>query len=169
MQFSIIYSADVPEDIDIDDFAPPNVDELWDETEDDSCYEYGYLEGRWENGAPLFVDARQCTFFELLRGPHHSLVLFASTTQGDAWTVVIGAAESAVMSHGHWIDVFIVTDRVPQRPPSSAVTVITDPEQSLRQRYGVTAAALYLIRPDGYVAYRSSRLDSLGDYLDRVL
>ena len=49
MLFSIIYSADCPEDADINDFAPPDL-ELWDETEDDDQYDYGYLEGRWENG-----------------------------------------------------------------------------------------------------------------------
>lgn len=49
MQFSVIYSVDVPADTDVLDFAPPNVAE-WDETEDDDQYEYGYLEGRWENG-----------------------------------------------------------------------------------------------------------------------
>lgn len=49
MLFSIIYSADVPSDVDITEFAPPDLD-LWDETEDDSEYGYGYLEGRWEEG-----------------------------------------------------------------------------------------------------------------------
>ena len=43
--------VDCPEDVDISDFAPPNVEELWDETEDDSQYEYSYLEGQWENGS----------------------------------------------------------------------------------------------------------------------
>jgi hypothetical protein len=50
MQFSIIYSVDVPEDVDVMDYSPPHVEELWDETEDDDQYEYGYLEGCWENG-----------------------------------------------------------------------------------------------------------------------
>lgn len=49
MQFSVIYSVDVPADTDVLDFAPPNVAD-WDETEDDDQYEYGYLEGCWENG-----------------------------------------------------------------------------------------------------------------------
>ncbi len=48
MQFSIIYSADVPEDEDISRFEPPRL-ELWDETEDGPS-EYAYLEGEWENG-----------------------------------------------------------------------------------------------------------------------
>ncbi len=51
MLFSVIYSADTPEDVDVLDFAPPQIEELWDETEDDSEYEYGYLEGCWEKGS----------------------------------------------------------------------------------------------------------------------
>ena len=50
MQFSVIYSVDVPADTDVLDFAPPNLENLWDETEDDDQYEFGYLEGRWEGG-----------------------------------------------------------------------------------------------------------------------
>lgn len=44
MQFSVIYSVDTPADIDVLDYAPPNID-LWDETEDDRQYE-----GYWEQG-----------------------------------------------------------------------------------------------------------------------
>ena len=50
MQFSVVYSVDVPSEIDLDGFAPPNVAELWDETQGDDQYEYSYLEGRWEEG-----------------------------------------------------------------------------------------------------------------------
>ena len=50
MEFSVIYSADVPADTDVLYYAPPQVDELRDETEDDGQYEYGYLEGCWEGG-----------------------------------------------------------------------------------------------------------------------
>lgn len=50
MLFSIIYSVDVAEGESIDNYAPPNVEQLWDETEGDEEYGYSYLEGRWENG-----------------------------------------------------------------------------------------------------------------------
>jgi hypothetical protein len=50
MQFSIIYSVDVPHNYNVFSYAPPSVDELWDQSEDDSEYQYGYLEGRWEGG-----------------------------------------------------------------------------------------------------------------------
>ncbi len=49
MKFSIIYSADVPEDVDVMDHAPPDL-KLWNQTEDDDNYEYDYLEGEWKNG-----------------------------------------------------------------------------------------------------------------------
>jgi len=51
MQFSIIYSVDTPEDVDVLSFAPPQVEKLWDQTEDDSGYEYAHLEGRWGTGS----------------------------------------------------------------------------------------------------------------------
>jgi hypothetical protein len=50
MQFSVIYSADVPLGIKISNFAPPHVRKLWDKTEGDEQYDYGYLEGEWEKG-----------------------------------------------------------------------------------------------------------------------
>lgn len=50
MQFSIIYSVDCPAEIDPIDYAPPQVEELWDQTEGDEQFEYSYLEGRWEGG-----------------------------------------------------------------------------------------------------------------------
>lgn len=50
MQFAVIYSVDVPCDGQVLDYAPPQVADLWQQTEDDRCYEYGYLEGCWEEG-----------------------------------------------------------------------------------------------------------------------
>lgn len=51
MQFSVIYSVDVPQDENIDSYAPPNIDQLWNQTEGDDQYEYDHLEGAWENGS----------------------------------------------------------------------------------------------------------------------
>jgi hypothetical protein len=50
MKFSVIYSVDTPEDVDPLNYAPPHISDAWDETEDDDQFEYGYLEGCWENG-----------------------------------------------------------------------------------------------------------------------
>ena len=50
MLFSVIYSADCPRSESISRFRPPKARKLWDTTEDDSQYGYGYLEGDWEKG-----------------------------------------------------------------------------------------------------------------------
>jgi hypothetical protein len=51
MEFSIIYSVDCPRDVSVTRFNPPkNQKRHWQLTEDDSQYDYGYLEGRWSKG-----------------------------------------------------------------------------------------------------------------------
>jgi hypothetical protein len=51
MEFSIIFSIDCPRDVSIGQFNPPKKQRhLWELTEDDRQYEYGYLEGAWRNG-----------------------------------------------------------------------------------------------------------------------
>jgi hypothetical protein len=51
MEFSIIYSIDCPRDTSIRQFNPPtNQKRLWQLTEDDSGYEFSYLEGCWSKG-----------------------------------------------------------------------------------------------------------------------
>jgi hypothetical protein len=50
MLFSIIYSVDCPRTEKITRFHPPQHRTLWDQTEGDDGYEYGYLEGDWERG-----------------------------------------------------------------------------------------------------------------------
>ena len=49
MLFSIIYSVDVPRNVGIADYTPPDLCD-WQETEHDDQYEYGYLGGRWKKG-----------------------------------------------------------------------------------------------------------------------
>ena len=48
MLFSVIYSADCPRSESIARFRPPQARKLWDTTESDEGYDYGYLEGDWE-------------------------------------------------------------------------------------------------------------------------
>ena len=50
MLFSVIYSADCPRSESIARFRPPQARKLWDMTESNESYDYGYLEGDWEKG-----------------------------------------------------------------------------------------------------------------------
>jgi hypothetical protein len=55
--------------------------------------------------------------------------------------------------------------------PTGFVSVWLDPDHSVRRLLGARETALALLRPDGYLGYRSqpASWDGLGEYLDRFL
>lgn len=125
MQFSIIYSVDVPAEVDIDDFAPPQVDELWDQTEDDSCYEYSYLEGRWENGS------------------HRKFVAILDREQFDAFVERCGLIAEDVQTMGSlgapgfgfgWAPAISFNGDDPDAIQSAYVTPLPETERELGER-----------------------------------
>ncbi len=136
-------------------------------------------EGEFANGphagaravdAPILLDGQPCQFYDLMRSSKHCLFLFApASPQGSDLSELTTVAETVARDHGHWIAVHIVDDWQGESTVPSNVTLIEDPQQTLRQRYGIESTGMYLIRPDGYVAYRSRRLESLDEYLARIL
>jgi hypothetical protein len=50
MQFSIIYSVDIPRGERLSRFAPPHVRKFWDRTEGDEQFDLDYLDGDWKKG-----------------------------------------------------------------------------------------------------------------------
>ncbi len=123
---------------------------------------------RVPNAELIFVNGERCTFFDVLSGPHHSLILFGAAEGGNDKSLQM-AANSVIETHGHWIDVNLVANSPLETAIPTDATFIEDPQGDLRKRLGIRDTGLYLIRPDGYVAFRSCRLDSLDEYLDRVL
>ena len=49
-------------------------------------------------------------------------------------------------------------------------SVVLDPEGTMHQRYGAASECLYLVRPDGYVGFRSQPADAaaLDAFLSRI-
>lgn len=117
--------------------------------------------------ATLRVAGEPCTFFEVLSPPCHHLVLFSASDAESVDSASVAAARRALDAHGRWLDVLLVGNEASRLPDGA--TLVDDPESVLRKRYGGDVARLYLIRPDGYVAYRSRSVDGLDAYLQRVL
>jgi 2-polyprenyl-6-methoxyphenol hydroxylase-like FAD-dependent oxidoreductase len=110
--------------------------------------------------------------FDLLRGTAHTLLLFGGRAESGAGYRGLGriAAEVEVHCHDH-VRVMVVTAHG-QAPEGIEWPgeVVRDSGGALHQRFGARNECLYLIRPDGYVAFRSQPADGerLLAYLDRI-
>jgi len=112
------------------------------------------------------------TLFELLRGPQHTLLCFdgaASTEEGyHRLAQIITQAQNRL---GDGVKAFVVVP-TPTRPEGLAadIPVLFDTEGEMHRRFGARSECLYLVRPDGYVAYRCQPADEhrFSAYLDRL-
>jgi 2-polyprenyl-6-methoxyphenol hydroxylase-like FAD-dependent oxidoreductase len=124
------------------------------------------------DAGPLRLGDRQVSLFELLQGPRHSLLVFLpASEEGRKTAALTELAGSVARSYGDLIDVYAIGAADPIATDlSPPVEWVSDPEQTLRRRYGVESAGLYLIRPDAYVGYRSSSAapGAFREYLERI-
>ncbi len=112
------------------------------------------------DAAPLRLNGQTMTFFELLRGPLHTLLWFAGYEHSRPSKTLLDKAETAAELYHDIMRVYIV---VPGSGSSFAVsapgvTIVIDQEQALHDRYAAETECLYLIRSDGYIAHRSKAL-----------
>ncbi len=122
----------------------------------------------------LFDLQKRCDtrLFLNLTGAKHHLLLFAgvrSTAAGLKSLVEIGNFvrnhySALIQTH------FIAEDKTTWQDIKPKVSRFADPELSCHHHYGAGSECLYLIRPDGYVGFRSLPADkqSLSQYLTRI-
>lgn len=110
--------------------------------------------------------------FELLNGTEHHLLLFAgvrSVAKGLRSLVQIG--NFVDKCYAGLIQVYLIaeSDTVWSGVNSAALRLV-DPDLSIHHRYGAGSECLYLLRPDGYVGFRSLPADkkSLAVYLQKI-
>ncbi len=97
------------------------------------------------------------TLFDLLQGTRHTLLLFDGASPSAAgYKNLTEIAEHVARLYGELINVHIV---VPAAARPEALTfggsILLDPEGALHQHFHSGAESLSLIRPDGYVGFRS--------------
>jgi 3-(3-hydroxy-phenyl)propionate hydroxylase len=111
--------------------------------------------------------------FDLLRDPRWTLLLFAGVTPTEhSITALERISAPLAKGYGSRVAIHLVLAEAPPVPVHEnwAADFLMDREHYLHDKYGVTSPCLYLLRPDGHVAFRG-RLDDaekLGAYLARV-
>jgi hypothetical protein len=107
---------------------------------------------------------------------HHTLLLFdgrAPTSEGYAHLARI--AEDVAQRWGELVRPVVVVFGSHMPPElaaaSAAGRVWRDPEGTVHARFGAGSECLYLVRPDGYVGFRSqpAAMEPLVRFLPRVL
>jgi hypothetical protein len=94
--------------------------------------------------------------FDLFRGTHSTLLLFdgpAATGAGYERLAATASQVRAALGDDVHVHVVVPADRRP--PELDDVGVLLDPDRDAHRRYAAAAESLYLVRPDGYVAFRS--------------
>ena len=108
----------------------------------------------------------------LLDGKKHALLLFDGRSHSAEGYARFTSLSATIGAHfGEAIGVWVVTPRGarPAELPAE-LPVLLDPDGDLEKRYAATTECVYLIRPDGYIGYRSQPADEakLMDYLKSI-
>ncbi|SDY93126.1 2-polyprenyl-6-methoxyphenol hydroxylase [Geodermatophilus africanus] len=109
--------------------------------------------------------------FDAFRGPHATLLLFdGEAPTDDGYTALATIADGVERRSGADLRPWVVVWG--RRLPAGLAgrRVLLDPDGETHRRYGATAEALYLVRPDGYVGLRAQPAaeDVPARYLERL-
>jgi 2-polyprenyl-6-methoxyphenol hydroxylase-like FAD-dependent oxidoreductase len=128
---------------------------------------------RAPDASPLAdTDGDTIRLFDILRSTKHTLLLFAGVEpEENTWKRLDIVAEQVRDRYGTHIQVYQVA--AGNTPPDGGATnaeLLLDPELVLHHRFGAHTECLYLVRPDGYVGFRSqpANVASLQDYLGQI-
>lgn len=95
--------------------------------------------------------------FELLDGTEHTLMLYADNDK-EATALADVATAVTERTNGHLRPYLIVSQA--SEIPNPAVPTLRDTAGEYRAAYDATSGCAYLIRPDGYLAYRTAHADT---------
>ncbi len=115
-------------------------------------------------------DGRTVSLFSRLRGTSHHLLLFAGRgSVAGGWGASDAELRGLVAEYEGLLEPHLILTREPAQAGTEAPAYV-DESGLVHERYGLKGAGCYLIRPDGYVAFRApgSDLQPVRAYLHRV-
>jgi 2-polyprenyl-6-methoxyphenol hydroxylase-like FAD-dependent oxidoreductase/heme-degrading monooxygenase HmoA len=124
-------------------------------------------------GLRRFGVAHDVRLFDLTRGTHSTLVLWADAGVGEEEVLALEKLADSVRdaSRGE-VHPYLVVDAAAGVPALIDLPVLRDARSTFRDAYGVAGAgtAAYLVRPDGHVGFRSrpATEDTLREHLAEI-
>lgn len=116
-------------------------------------------------------DGSVTRFFDIFREPVHHLLLMSGELQDEPTRRALEkAAEVAVARCGANLRVWaVVASNTKPFPGVWSVPVLLDSARAAHRKYGVAGASIFLVRPDGYLAWRGAPDDGhLAAYLETI-
>jgi 2-polyprenyl-6-methoxyphenol hydroxylase-like FAD-dependent oxidoreductase len=117
------------------------------------------------------------TLFAVIRGTRHNLLLLPASLDRQAISQLLKIADEAERAFPELFVVHLIlksnsgTVAADLSSVPSTITTWLDTDGRLHEHLGATDRALFVVRPDGYIGYRSQPADwgALEKYLDRYL
>jgi len=117
-------------------------------------------------------DGKSARLFELLRGDDHKLLLFGGARAGASqYAALASTAKKIADKYKDKVTTYIVAGgNEPDATAGWNGDAIIDSADTLHRAYHAVSSCAYIIRPDGYIAYRSFPADAarLMEYLGRI-
>jgi hypothetical protein len=118
------------------------------------------------------AERKPVRLFECLRGPEHHLLLFMGARSSIAGNNTLSEMAGFIIDKfGRLIKVHTIAhDGFAAQSSQSEGSYLIDTDLSMHHKYGASSECLYLIRPDGYIGYRSLPADKLAldEYLSKI-
>ena len=117
------------------------------------------------------ADDQPVALYDLLSGAEHELLMFCGSRPGpDEMAELVRIVDAVGERYGDLIELHLVF--AGERPPGAPVVASTHHDRDARMHaaFGAARAALVLVRPDGYVAFRNQPADrtAILDYLTTI-
>jgi 2-polyprenyl-6-methoxyphenol hydroxylase-like FAD-dependent oxidoreductase len=120
----------------------------------------------------LDKDNNEKRLFEIIQGTKHNLVLFDGKPTPEGYKTLEKIAQAIKEQFGEIVDTHIVVAGTSAPDALKNVpNVYCDPDLVAHEKYGAQSEALYLIRPDGFIGFRSqpAKLEPLVAHLNKLL
>lgn len=118
------------------------------------------------------TNGEKIRLYDLFKSTEHQLLLFTGLNSLPISNkVLLSIAEFAEQNYGKQIDShLIVSPSTILEGTNRSVNQLNDPDLNAHRKYGASSVCLFLVRPDGYIAYRAipPSIETFQTYLQSI-